>query len=65
MNVVLTTHQGDFSLQHIENITENHKQSKCRVLEPRTNGYIYNTTSTPETKGEYQRHAQNLTNVTA
>jgi hypothetical protein len=30
-------------LQQIETVTENHNQSKCRVVEPNPNGYIYNT----------------------
>ena len=32
LSVVLTPHQGMFSLQQMETITENHNQSKCRVV---------------------------------
>lgn len=28
-------------------ITESYNQSKCTVVEPSPNGYIYNTTPTP------------------
>lgn len=41
--ITFTPHQGIFSLEQTETITENHSESKCRVVEPRKNGYLYET----------------------
>ena len=41
MNVVLNPNQGNFSLQWTETMTENHNQSKYRVMEPTPSGYMY------------------------
>jgi hypothetical protein len=48
ISAVLTPHQGNFSLQQMEIIIENHTQSKVRVAEPSPNDCIYNMTSAPK-----------------
>jgi hypothetical protein len=41
--VVLTSHPENVTLQQIEDITENHNQTKCTVMEP-ISKRMYNTT---------------------
>lgn len=48
ISVVLNLHQENFSLQKVETITENHNQSKCRVVESSLNVYVYTTALTPK-----------------
>ena len=43
LSAALSIHQGNVSLPQMETTTENHNQSKCRVVEPSPNGYIYKT----------------------
>lgn len=45
VSVVLTPHQLQFSLQHTEEIKDNCSQSKCRVVEPGLNGFLYGINS--------------------
>lgn len=56
--VVLTPQQAKFSLQETETITENHSQSKCRVLEARENRSIYNVFPTSKTQKTLQKRGQ-------
>ena len=53
IKIFLTAHQLNVSLKWTENITENHNQSKCRVVESSPNGYIYNTTPTSKAQGSW------------
>lgn len=58
MNVILTLHQGYFSLQQKETITGNYNQSKCRIVEFSPNWSIYNTTPVPKVQGSLQKKGQ-------
>jgi hypothetical protein len=49
ISIVLTTHQGNFSLQQLEPITENYNQKQLRIMEPSPNGYIKNKTKQNKT----------------
>jgi hypothetical protein len=46
-----------------EDNTENHNQSKFRVVEPYPNSYIYNTTPEPKTQGSLQKRGQRDCNI--
>jgi hypothetical protein len=38
----------------------NHNQSKCRVVEPSPNGYIYKYNSQPEAWGSFRRRSRKI-----
>lgn len=53
--VVLTSCQGNFFLQEMEKMTENHNQSKLRVVQPGASGAVYRTALAPKAQGTLQR----------
>jgi hypothetical protein len=52
------TSSRKLSLQQTENTTENHRQSKCRVVAFSPTGYIYKTTLTPKVEGPFNKREQ-------
>lgn len=51
ISIVLTPHQGNIPLHVSERVTELHNPSKCRGVEHRPRGYIYNTAPAPKAQG--------------
>lgn len=43
ISVLIIAHQENSSLKQKEIVTEIYNQSKCRVVEPSPNGYMYKT----------------------
>lgn len=56
--VVITPHLGNLVWNIQRTLQKNHNQSKCRVVEPSSKGYIYKITSAPKFQEMFWKEGQ-------